>query len=204
MTQNWSISHQNVVWINLCFHSLVHHNVNVQNLIVIFDLTACHRLFSSLLSKKGIKSKQDAWLLLAAWNTSLTTIWHWDFQNGQNMNGVKKTFVMIFDTMSPDLKMISNMPNQSDWWVFLAAAGLKRTFLIWLSFLLLVSKVDAHMMCAFQLACGTSKHPSENPINGKTLHKGPVAHVVVTQLPTFTANRQKHAHTRSKKSLNAL
>jgi len=49
-----------------------------------------------------------------------------------------------------------------------------------------------------------SLESSENPINGKTSHKGRVAHVVVMQLPTFTANRQKHAHTGSKKSLNAL
>jgi len=44
---------------------------------------------------------------------------------------------------------------------------------------------------------------SENPINGKTLHKGPVAHVMRTCIPIFTATRQKHVHTVTKKSLNA-
>jgi len=44
---------------------------------------------------------------------------------------------------------------------------------------------------------------SENPINGKTLHKGPVAHVVATCIPIHTATRQKYAHTVTKKSLTA-
>jgi len=45
--------------------------------------------------------------------------------------------------------------------------------------------------------------PSENPINGKTLHKGHIARIVASYNRTFMAKQQKNSHTLSKETSNA-
>jgi len=44
---------------------------------------------------------------------------------------------------------------------------------------------------------------SENPIRGKTLHKGPIAHFMGPKIPKFTASWQKKTFTQTKESTTA-
>jgi len=63
-------------------------------------------------------------------------------------------------------------------------------------------KLDLNLCChpifLHQLATTTS----ENPINGKTLHEGHIARVVVSSNRMFMAKQQKNSHTLSKETSN--
>jgi len=50
---------------------------------------------------------------------------------------------------------------------------------------------------------GFGKSASENPINGKTLHKGRIARIMASYNRIFMAKQQNNSHTLSKETSNA-